>query len=121
MTFFGNFKNCDVLFLADIKGFTARKIYKFLDDKIIISEKRISDNKVFFNNLTGIEAVKTLYREKKRIISVIPDVTYDNLYGWVYGVNKEIKNKRGKIVQIRQYASDFSGKKKLIKKTFITT
>ena len=36
-------------------------------------------------------------------------------YGFKFGINKEIKRK-GKIVAIKQYASDFWGNKILVKK-----
>ena len=36
-------------------------------------------------------------------------------YGWLYGVNKEVKRKSG-ISEIRQYAKDFFAQSELIKK-----
>ena len=111
------------MFLKDIKNFTARKMYiakcpvckEYL---AVICEKRIEDGKVFIDEYKGIEALKNIYREKKRVVSVLPDVQANNLFGWVYGINKEIKNKKGKIVQIRQYASDFAANKKLVKRIY---
>lgn len=110
----------DLWFLADIKGFTARKIYigiceKCKEDLAVLIETRICDKKVFINELKGIEAVKTIYREKKRKLVTLPNIKANCLYGWVYGVNVEIKNKKGKVTQIRQYASDFKNQKSLIK------
>lgn len=112
----------EIWVLKDIKDFTERKIAYAICPKcreavITLVEKRISDGKVFVNeNIKGINAVKTLYREKKRVIAQIPFVKVSDLYGWIYGTNKEIKNKKGEITQIRQYATDFSNKKKLVKK-----
>ena len=37
-------------------------------------------------------------------------------FGWTYGINKEVKRKGG-IVSVRQYRSDFLGQKELIKET----
>ena len=110
----------DLWFLADIKGFTARKIYigtckKCKEDVVVLLETRIDDKKVFINQFKGIEAIKTIYREKKRKVAAFPNIKTNCLYGWVYGVNVEIKNKKGKTTQIRQYASDFKGKKALVK------
>lgn len=72
--------------------------------------------KLYFDNFTGIEAVKAIYRAKKEVVTVVPDIKANDLYGWVYGVNKQIVNKKGEVTQIRQYASDFSGRKNLVKK-----
>ena len=112
--------NGDLWFLEDINGFTSRKIYigicKYCKEyTVILIETRIEDKKVFINEFKGIEAVKTIYREKKRKITTIPNLKTNCLHGWVYGVNTQIKNKKGKITQIRQYASDFKGNRTLIK------
>ena len=115
--------NCGtVWYLRDIKNFTSRKLFigqcsVCKDDVVVLFEKRISDNKIFINEFTGIEAVKTIYREKKRKVTTIPDIKSDNLYGWVYGINTIVKRKNGKL--IRQYASDFSGNRNLRKEVCI--
>ena len=111
----------ELWFLSDIKGFTARKIYigtcKICkEDVAILIETRKEDKKTFINEFKGIEAVKTIYREKKRKVTVVPNIKTNCLYGWVYGINTQIKNKKGVITQVRQYASDFKGNKKLVKK-----
>ena len=128
MSFYNHFSCCnnqiksgELCFLKDIKGFTARKIFitKCVNCKeiiVILTEKRITDNKVFINFIKGIEAIKTIYRERKRIVQTFPDIKINSLYGWVYGHNVQIKNKKGEVTQIRQYASDFSGNKSLVKK-----
>lgn len=112
----------NVWFLQDIKGFTARKIFigncpKCKNDVAVLFEKRIEDNKDFINSLTGIEAVKTIYREKKRKVAAFPNIQTSSLYGWIYGVNVQIKNKKGQVVQVRQYACDFKTNKKQLTKT----
>lgn len=84
----------------------------------VISEKRIADGIVFIDEYKGIEAVKAVFREKKRVVSSLPNIQSDNLFGWIYGVNIEIKNKKGKIVQLRQYASDFANNKTLVKRIY---
>lgn len=114
-------KSGELWILKDIKGFTSRKLYKAIcpicgDDVVLLIEKRTTDNKLFFNNLNKIEAVKTIYREKKRRLTVVPAIEHDNLYGWIYGVNKEIKNKKKETTQIRQYSSDFHGNRVLTKR-----
>lgn len=116
----------EVLILNDIKGFTARKLYKAKcpkckDDVVTLIETRVSDNKMFVNaNITGLEAVKVLYREKKRILATLPDIKSDVLFGWIYGHNVEIRNKNKQVTQIRQYAKDFSGNKNLTKKVYLS-
>jgi len=106
----------EIWFLKDIKGFGARKLYAgkcphCKDDVALLVEKRTDDGKIFCNNLTKIEAVKALYREKKRIKKVFKGVKSTFLYDWIYGQNVEIKNKHGKVIQIRQYSSNFKGQR----------
>lgn len=108
----------DVWFLADIKGFTARKLFigtckKCNEDIVVLIEKRIDDSKVFMNQFKGIEAIKTIYRERKRKVAAFPNIKTNYLHGWVYGVNVEIKSKNKHT--IRQYATDFKGNKVLVK------
>lgn len=115
----------DVWFLKDIKNFEARKLIIGLCSKchrpvVTLIEKRISDGQVFQDeNITGNDAVKIINRESKRALCRYFKVDTNSLCGWVYGVNTEIKNKKGDVTQIRQYSSDFYGKKKIIKKQIV--
>ena len=115
----------EIWVLKDIENFTERKLAyavcpKCKDAVITLIEKRISDGKIFINaNIKGINAVKTLYREKKRVLAQVPQVKMSDLFGWIYGTNKEIRNKKGEITQIRQYSTDFSNKKRLAKKILV--
>jgi len=111
----------DLWILADFKGYSKRKLLvgkcKVCGDDVALQiMTKLDTNKTYYNLYTGIEAVKTIYREKKRKVTVIPNIKANCLYGWVYGVNTQIKNKKGVITQVRQYASDFKGNKKLVKK-----
>ena len=113
-------KNGEIWLLQDIKGFTKRKLFKVHcdicdEDIVIITEKNIEQDKVYVNERRGIEAVKTLYREKKRKIEVFPNIETNNLFGWIYGINTQIKTRNGTISQTRQYSSDFKGNKQLTK------
>ena len=83
--------------------------------KIIeLVEKRTSDNKVFISKYYGDVAEKIVKREKKRLKNRL--IEANKFRGFVYGINKEIRNKKGEITQIRQYAADYSsGEKELIK------
>lgn len=114
--------NGDVWILKDLKDFTARKLYKGIcpfckEEVVTLIEKRISDGKIFVNsNIKGPQAAKLLYREKKRALTTIPNIKETSLQGWVYGKNVQIKNKKGQVVQIRQYACNYeSGRKELVK------
>ena len=113
-----------VWFLKDIKGFTSRKLFKgtcFVckNDFVVLHEKRISDGKVFINKFNGIEAVKTLYREKKRQLTVFPNIKTNSLYGWIYGVNVQLKDKKGKVTKVRQYSKSLTGSDKTLVKEII--
>lgn len=110
--------------LQDFKGFTKRKLLKGKcticgDDVCMQIMTNASTNKTYFNVYTGIEAVKTIYREKKRIITTFPNIKSSALFGFVYGINKEIRNKKGEVTQIRQYSTDFKTNKKILTKTLI--
>lgn len=115
----------DVWFLKDIKDFEARKLIIGLCSKcrrpvITLIEKRISDGQIFRDeNITGNNAVKIINRESKRALCKYFKVETNSLCGWVYGINTEIKNKKGETTQTRQYSSDFYGNKKIVKKTKI--
>lgn len=107
--------------LKDFKDFEARKLVFGLCHKchkpvVSLKEKRIPDNKIFCKTVTGNDAMRIINTETKRMLCKYYKIETQSLQGWLYGVNKEIKNKDGITTQIRQYASDFRGNKKLIKK-----
>lgn len=110
--------------LQDFKGFIKRKLLKGKctvcgDDVCMQIMTNASTNKTYFNVYTGIEAVKTIYREKKRKVMTFPNIKSSALFGFVYGTNTEIKNKKGEVTQIRQYSTDFKTAKKTLTKTLI--
>lgn len=80
-------------------------------------EIRKTDNKVFVNNFYGKEAEKIIKREKRRAKIKISNEA--RFHGFVYGLNKEIKNRNGEITKIRQYASDLKTNEKDLIKTII--
>ena len=113
----------EVWFLKDIELFSDRVLLigncsKCGKKIATLIEVRISDDVPFVDNLTGYDAERVIENERKRI-----DYTLNSLSkhysGWIYGVNKEIKNRSGKTTQIRQYASNFDGKKILVKRTVL--
>ena len=115
-----NTEPSDVWFLEDIEQFTERMLLigrcQGKCKKLIASliEIRKSDNIPFVNTLSGEKAEKVRRREKKRIRYAVSSLNKKSP-NWCYGVNIGIKNKNGDVTQIRQYSSDFNGKKKLIK------
>ena len=117
-----SFNKAEVWILKDTEDFEARKLivgacHKCHRPVATLIEKRIIDGRVFVNeNYTRNSAVKLIKRESKRFLSKYYKVETSQLYGWIYGVNTEIRNKRGEITQIRQYSSDYYGRKSLSKR-----
>ncbi len=119
-------KDVDMWFLKDIKGFTARHMFwaqcplcKVFT--VFLSEKRIEDGKVFIDEYKGYSAIKVINRERKRIVQSLPHFKSNNLPGWIYGKNVQVKNKKGKITKICQYAADFDTNKSRLVKTITVT
>ena len=107
-------------FLAENSKFTKRTLkvgYCFRCSAQIgdLKETRISDGKVFTDRIKGIKLRKLITKEKKNVLHIEygPVTKYKD--DWVYGINKEIKDRSGNVIEIRQYASYFNGKKELVK------
>lgn len=107
-----------------------KDVEKFTDRSILISrckscgtvtiqliEVRKEDDKLFVDTAFGLKAQNILKREAKRlkVKQIQPDET--RLNGWVYGLNRERKNKYGKVTSVRQYACDYKTDKTKIEKT----
>lgn len=106
--------------LTDFKGYTKRKLLigkcQICGDEAALQIMTSTDTgKTYYNLYNGIEAVKVIYREKRRKLKILPNIKTNTLYGWIYGVNVQIKNKKGEITQLRQYSSDFKNNKKIVK------
>ena len=82
----------------------------------LLKEKRISDGRLFSEYISGYKVFKKIKIEKKNILYVKYGQSKKVKDDWTFGINKEIKNRKGEIVEIRQYASNFKGKKELIRK-----
>lgn len=113
-----------IWFLADIKEFTERQLYIFehfvkingkYTTKIItiLVEKNMLSGEVYSQKSKGQEALKILEREKIRLLYTSDDIKIKKgkPYGWVYGDNREIHNKKGEVVEIRRYRCDYYGQK----------
>ncbi len=118
--------NIEFMILDDVKDFTKRKMFSSICNScltpvVTLSETRKFDNKVFVNeNIIGKKALQILTNEQKRVLSRIKSIPRADLYGWIYGINVQIKNRKGQVTQVRQYSSDFYGNKKIIKKNYPT-
>ena len=109
--------------LKDIKDFTNRKILTGKCRKCgryhaFLSEERTCDGIVYTKQIEKKLVKKVLMREAKRIILRKYLDNYLDFKTWVYGVNKQIKNKKGNVTQIRQYASDFNNNKELVRQYY---
>ena len=108
----------DLWLLGDIKGFTARKLLHGIcpickRSVVTLIQKRTSDGKIFkTENIKGLSAIKTNYRERKRLKLKFANINNTNMFGYVYGENKEIRNKKNEVTQIRQYRCDFKSNSK---------
>lgn len=105
-----------VWFLADINGFTDRKLFIFKDivkHHTVLEEKSIESGKVFSQKNSGKKAEDIIERERSRLLYTSDDIRIKKgkPYGWVYGDNKEIHNKKGEIIEIRSYRCDYFGQK----------
>ena len=122
-------KHRTIWFLADIKGFTERKLYIFkyyagVKEKYItvLSEKNKLSGEVFKQKESGQKALDTIYRENLRKLYTSEDIKIQKgkPCGWIYGENKEIHDKKGNIIAIKQNACDFFGQKETIKSVDVT-
>ena len=72
------------------------------------------DGKIFKEILSGVNANTMVLSHANEIISSIGDINTHKIkgkpFGWVYGLNKQLKDKK-----IKQYACDFYGNKELVK------
>ena len=115
------FKAQDIWFLLDLNNETKRKLYIA---NCPICQKEMALYSCLDSNGTPYEKYYYSNGAKKIKDKLKKDVTstmlgfkdkYKMPSGFKYGENKEIK-KKGKIVEVRQYACDFWGNKILVKK-----
>lgn len=107
--------------LKDNDKFTYRSIYiskcKRCNQLLIqVVECRKSDEKIFIDNLVGSSAEKYLKKVTSDLIAKVSKRDDFKFYGWIWGENKECKNCKGKVVEVKQYARDYrSGSRRLEK------
>lgn len=112
----------DIWFLERTTDFHERKLLlgKTKKNKTVVSliEKRIIDSKVFIDTQCGSKAERIIHIERNRILYTRQEVLLSKKgkpYGWVYGENLEIRDKKGKVTAIKQQACDYFGQKEVIK------
>lgn len=79
-------------------------------------EIRKCDKKAFFKNKNNFELTELIKKEKRNILF---SDKYNNCSGWRYGINKEIKNRNGKTIKVRQYGADYKSGAKNLEKEII--
>lgn len=111
----------DIWFLENTRDFCERKLLlgKTKKNKIVISlvETRITDSKVFVDTQTGIRAEKIIQNEKNRVLYTRQELILSRKgkpFGWTYGDNKEVRNKKGEVIKIKQLRCDYYNQKELI-------
>lgn len=108
-----------VWFLADIKDFTERKLYIFEDiikQHTVLEEKNIITGEIFSQKNSGKKAEEIIERERIRLLYTSDDIRIKKgkPFGWTFGDNREIHNKKGEVVAIRRYRCDYYGQKEII-------
>lgn len=121
-------KPTDIWFLANNKDCINRVLYiascpRCLKTFTCLIETNINESKTY-----------TKIKKGKQAIQEIELCRFDCLYtsndlkikkgkpcGWIYGENKEIRNKQGEVVQIRQRACDYFGQKEIVKELSIVS
>ena len=76
-------------------------------------EIRKVDKKAFLKKKNKFELNEFIRKEKRNILTFDK---YNNCTGWRYGINKEIRNKNGKILRVRQYGADYKTDVKKLEK-----
>lgn len=113
----------DIWFLEGTKDFCNRKLLLGRTPqkhKTVVSliETRIADAKVFVDTQAGLKAEKIIHNERSRILYTRQDVILSKKgkpYGWIYGDNREVRNKKGEVISIKQYSCDNFGNSELVK------
>ena len=115
------FKPDDIWFLLDSENEKNRKIYlancPICNKEMVLYSSVKCNNELFEKYYYSNGARKLKERFKKEITSTMLGFKekYKMPYGFKFGINKEIR-KNGKVIGIKQYASDFWGNKILVKK-----
>ena len=118
------FDSYDIWYLENTADFSDRVLYfgtfpicqknvstliqRNIKTNVFITVKKVGDSAInFIKNCSGEKIFSRNEVNKMKITS--------KPYSWVYGINKEKKNKDGTI-SINQYATDFFGNSILVKK-----
>lgn len=117
------FKASEIWYLANTHDCCDRVLYigfcpRCLTDFTCLIEKTKADNIVYSKIKQGKKAEKEieLCRSDKLYSSTDLLIKKGKPVGWLFGENKEIRNKKGEIVSVEQRACDFFGQKQFIKR-----
>ena len=115
------FKPNDIWFLLDNNEEQNRKMYlancPICNKEMVLYSSKKQNGEYFEKYYYSNGARKIKERLKKDVTSTMLGFKnkYKMPFGFKYGINKEIV-KNGKVVGVKQYASDFWGNKILVKK-----
>lgn len=118
------FKPTDIWYLKDNENFYNRVLYITSCPKCLITLTCLIETSKTENRTFGIGKIKSGKKAIKEMELCRFDTIYTNNdfriekgrpYGWVYGENKEIKNRKGEVIAIRQKAVDYFGQKEIVK------
>ena len=115
------FKPNDIWFLLDSNGDTKRKLYIAncpICNKDMVLFSCLKQNGEYFEKYYYSNGAKKIRDKfKKEVTSTMLGFKekYKMPFGFKYGINKEIV-KNGRVIGVKQYASDFWGNKILVKK-----
>lgn len=111
----------DIWFLENTRDFCERKLLlgKTQKNKTVVSliETRITDSKVFADVQVSLKAEKIIQNERNRVLYTRQELILSRKglpFGWTYGDNKEVRNRKGEVVKIKQFRCDYYGQKELI-------
>ena len=115
----------EIVELKDSNYFENRLVFKALCSKCgekygMFLEIRKEDKMSFFSKLNEIELVELIKKEKRNIVKYDKYDSFSN-GAWRYGINKEIKNRNGKTIKIRQYGADYKSGIRSLEKEIITS
>lgn len=117
------FKPYLIWYLSENRHFFNRKLNIGLCPKchtlvVELEETRKVDNVTFYDISSGQKANNLRDRLRAELLYSSADLVKgaETLFGFRYGINKEVFNKETGKMELKQYSCDFYGNKELVKK-----